>query len=169
MQRTLESLAEAVAPQVLLDAIEASRRLTDLGVPHALIGGLAVGIHGHPRATKDADFLVGDTAFERIAPLLVFREELRDLARVGVIDFMPLPLGHPELSEFLRVPSSDEIPVIAPEALILLKLQANRAQDRADIVALLDAGVNTATTTAYLRQNAPDLLSRFAELVSDRG
>jgi hypothetical protein len=28
----------------------------ELGVPHALIGGLAVGLHGHPRATKDVDF-----------------------------------------------------------------------------------------------------------------
>jgi hypothetical protein len=28
------------------------------GVPYALCGGLAVGVHGYPRATKDIDFLV---------------------------------------------------------------------------------------------------------------
>ena len=55
---SIEELAEVVAPSVLLDAIDTSRRLTALGVPHALIGGLAVGLHGHPRATKDVDFLV---------------------------------------------------------------------------------------------------------------
>ena len=35
-------------------AARVSRLLTELGVPHALIGGLAVGVHGHPRATKSS-------------------------------------------------------------------------------------------------------------------
>jgi len=167
VNRALESLAEAVAAQVLLDAIEASRRLSELGVPHALIGGLAVGLHGHPRATKDADFLVGDAAFERTEPLLVFRDELRDLVRVGVVDLVPLPPGHPELSAFLGMQSGGEIPVVAPEGLVLLKLLANRPQDRADVGMLLDRGVSITHVTAYLRQNAPDLVSRFAEIVAD--
>jgi hypothetical protein len=165
--RSLETLAETVAPQVLLDAIEASRRLTELGVPHALIGGLAVGLYGHPRATKDVDYLVGASAFDQMSPLLVFRAELRDLARVGVIDFMPLPLGHPELAADLRVPSGDEIPVIGPEGLVLMKLLANRVQDRADIIALLDAGISAASVTIYLRANATQFVTRFAELVSE--
>jgi hypothetical protein len=55
MSSRFEALADAVAPKVLLDAVDASRRLSELGVPHALIGGLAVGVHGHPRATKDVD------------------------------------------------------------------------------------------------------------------
>ena len=82
MAHPLQALADAVAAQVLVDAIEASRRLTELGVPHALIGGLAVGLYGPPRATKDVDYLVGDAAFDPTSSLLVFREELRDLARV---------------------------------------------------------------------------------------
>ncbi|MEO8084120.1 MAG: hypothetical protein ABI780_09880 [Ardenticatenales bacterium] len=166
MAQQLEHLAATVAAQVLLDAIEASKRLTELGVPHALIGGLAVGMHGHPRATKDVDFLVGDEAFDRTSPLLVFREELRDLVRVGVIDLLPLPEGHRELSEYLSLPESGDIPVIGPEGLILLKLLANRPQDRADISALLDRGISVAAVTSFLRRNASELLPRFAEIVA---
>jgi hypothetical protein len=160
-------LAEVVAPQVLLDAIEASRRLTELGVPHALIGGLAVGLYGHPRATKDVDFLVADQAFERIAPILVFRAELSDMARVGVVDFMPLPPDQPALAAHLRIPDGHEIPVINPEGLIVLKLLADRPQDRADIKALLNAGIDEATIADFLNRHAPVLVARFAELVSE--
>lgn len=165
----LERLAETVASHVLLDAIETSQRLAGLGVPHALIGGLAVGMHGHPRATKDVDFLVGDAAFARTEPLLVYREELRDLVRVGVIDLMPVPPGHPELALYLRVPDDTEVPIIGPEALVLLKLLANRPQDRADVVALLGAGLDVAAATDYLRRNAPELTGRFAALVAEIG
>lgn len=165
----LGSLAEAVAGRVLLDAIEASRRLAELGIPHALIGGLAVGLHGHPRATKDVDFLVGEEAFDRTEPLLVFRAELRDLVRVGVVDLMPLPRGHEELAEYLELPAGNEIPVIGPEGLVLLKILANRPQDRADVSTLLRHGLSVASVTAYLRRYAPALVSRFAEIVEGTG
>lgn len=166
MADRFEELAGAVAAKVLLDAIDASQRLSELGVPHALIGGLAVGVHGHPRATKDVDFLVGAEAFERTSPLLVYRDELRDLARLGVIDLLAVPPAYPSLREHL-VPevTGGEVPVVPVEALILLKLHANRPQDRADVVALLDAGADTAVVTRYLRDHAPDLVARFAELV----
>jgi len=162
----LASLAEVVAERVLLDAVEASRRLTELGIPHALIGGLAVGLHGYPRTTKDVDFLVGSEAFERTEPVLVFRAELRDLVRVGVVDLMPLPLGHGELAEHLSVLTDDGVPVIGVEALVLLKLLANRPQDRADVGQLIDVGLDVSAVTGYLRRNAPQLLAAFAEIVA---
>ncbi len=168
VSRSLAPLADAVAAQVLVDAIDASRRLAELGVPHALIGGLAVGLHAQPRATKDVDFLVGDEAFEQTEPLLVYRRELRELVRVGVIDLMPLPAGHAEMSAQLAIPSGDEIPVIGPEGLILLKLLANRPQDRADISALIGHGVSVGAVTAYLRQHAPGLVPLFAEIVASQ-
>lgn len=62
-----------------------SEALTSLGVRHALVGGLAVGVHGHPRATKDIDFIVGAEAFATTSPRLTFREELADVVRWGVI------------------------------------------------------------------------------------
>lgn len=129
MRRGIEALAEVVAPSVLLGAINTSRRLTELDIPHALIGGLAVGLHGHPRATKDVDFLVGDQAFERMTPILVYREELSEITRIGVVDLMGVPPRHGELRNVLALPTAGEIPVIPAPALILLKLLAARPQD----------------------------------------
>ena len=79
----MDELAQVVSPAILQRAARVSRLLTKLGVPHALIGGLAVGVHGHPRAAKDVDFLVGPEAFERTSPFAVYREELKEIARVG--------------------------------------------------------------------------------------
>ena len=77
----MDELAQVVSPAILQRAARVSRLLTKLGVPHALIGGLAVGVHGHPRATKDVYFLVGPEAFERTSPFAVYREELKEIAR----------------------------------------------------------------------------------------
>ena len=166
MVHRLDELAGTVAAKVLVDAVDASKRLSELGVPHVLIGGLAVGVHGHPRATRDVDFLVGAEAFEQTSPLLVYRQELRDLARLGVIDLLALPPTYPFLEGLLvSEATAGEVPVIPVEALILLKLDADRPQDRADVVALLHAGADTERVTLYLRAHAPQLVARFAELV----
>ena len=162
---SFEDLAEAVAPQVLLDAIRVGERLTELRVPHVLIGGLAVGLNGHPRATKDVDYMVGPEAFEMTEPLLVYREELRDVVTMGVIDLLAVPTHYPFLAEQLRVPGPGEVPVVSIEALTLLKLDANRAQDRADVARLVDAGADPIEIRDYLQTNAPDLVSRFLELL----
>ncbi len=134
-------------------------------MPHALIGGLAVGVHGHPRATKDVDFLVGAEAFESMSPFLVYRDDLNDLPKVGVVDLLAVPPEFPSLSKHLSASSPVEVPITPVEALILLKLHANRPQDRVDVTALLRAGANTARVRDYLRERAPELAVRFAELV----
>jgi hypothetical protein len=165
MSRGIEALAEVVAPSVLVDAIDTSRRLAALGVPHALIGGLAVGLHGYPRATKDVDFLVGDEAFERTTPIVVYRAELAEIARAGVIDLMSVPPLHDELRSLLAIPEGGEIPVIPAPALILLKLLAGRPQDLADVHALLKAGVEVFAVRSYLGEYAPQLVPALARLV----
>ena len=37
---------------------------SDEKVEYLLVGAHALAVHGHPRATKDVDFLVGDEAFQ---------------------------------------------------------------------------------------------------------
>lgn len=165
MSFDLEALAEVVAPSVIVDAIDASYRLAALGIPHALIGGLAVGLHGYPRATRDVDFLVGDEAFERKSPVVIFRRELADIARAGAIDLMSVPPQHDELRSLLAVPERGEIPVIPVPALVLLKLEAGRPQDLADVHALLKAGADVLEVRAYLGEHAPQLVSELAKLV----
>lgn len=165
MHGSLADLLSVVSSDILASAIEASETLSRLGIPHALIGGLAVGMHGHPRATKDADFLVGREAFVRMQPIIQFREEVGAMAEMGVMDFLAVPERFESLVELLRVPSEGQIPVIPVEGLILLKLDANRPQDRADIVALLRRGIDAASVSEYLRRIAPDTVERFAQLV----
>src|SRR5215211_3585405 len=54
-----------VDPEIVRAAHQASQKLHEAGIPHALAGGLAVCAHGYPRTTDDVDFLVGDEAFEK--------------------------------------------------------------------------------------------------------
>ena len=60
-------LVDVVAPRVLEAMNTASEMLKRAGVRHVVVGGLAVGANGFPRATKDVDFLVGDEAFQQHA------------------------------------------------------------------------------------------------------
>jgi len=163
----LHELGAVVAANVIEDAIEIGELLARLRVPHALIGGLAVGLNGFPRATKDVDYLVGSEAFEKTAPFLVYRSELKDRIEMAVVDLLAVPDAFPCLADQLAVVEVGEVHVVAPEALILMKLSANRPQDRADVAHLLDAGVDERDVASYLAEHAPDLLNRFAELVDE--
>jgi hypothetical protein len=58
------------------------------------------------------------------------------------------------------------LPVIPVEHLILIKLEAGRIQDDADVVALLKTGASTTTVGRYLRSMGPKLLPRFRQLVA---
>ena len=161
---SLDALAEVVAPGILVEALNTSRKLTQLGIRHALIGGLAVGLHGHPRATKDVDFLVGDQAFSRMAPIIQYRPELADVVRLGVIDLMAVPCGQQQLQNDLALPEGGGVPIIPLAPLILLKLSAGRPQDLSDVHALLLAGADMDEVRGYLGEHAPDLVPLLAQL-----
>lgn len=165
MSNVLDGLRSVVHPDILERTESISKMLTALGVPHALIGGLAVGVHGHPRLTKDVDFIVGPQAFERTQPLLVYRPELVEVARVGFSDLMGIPPACPWLEAEVALGSA--VPVISLPGLVLMKLLAFRAQDQADVAALLrDDETRLADVSDYLAQHAPDLLIRLGEVLS---
>ena len=168
MPLSIEALIGIVAAEVLLDAIKTSALLTQLGVPHALIGGLAIGLYGHPRATKDVDYLVDDSAFASTKPLLVYRQELATVVKMGVVDLLAIPTGRAVLRELLELPNPGVIPVIGLPALVMMKLDAGRTQDMADINAVLDAGANPDIIGMFLAESAPDLRDQFAELLDRR-
>lgn len=163
----LEPLADVVAPAVLERAESVSAQLTALGVPHVLIGGLAVGVHGHVRATKDVDFLVGTEAFETVAPILVYRDELKDLVRIGYTDLMSVPPGFPALEEELAVEA--DVPVISLPALVLMKLDAARPRDRDDVRRLIAGNREQLRAVRdYLQRQAPSMVHRLAEVLAER-
>lgn len=151
-------LLDGVVSERVLDAMRAAaEQLSRLGVRHWLVGGLAVGAHGHPRATKDVDFFVGDEAFERHGGGLVTMKPGVPIQANGVV------VDHLSANEeaFLTeaLPSPEEVLAVAPiEVLLYLKLKSPRAKDRADVVELIKAGADVARTRAFVLEHAPDLV-----------
>jgi len=56
--------------------LEITQRLNDLGIPHAILGGMALVAHGYDRTTVDVDILVTSTSLE---------EALRSLDGLGYV------------------------------------------------------------------------------------
>lgn len=157
-----------VAPKVRDAALKTAAQLKHLGIRHALVGGLAVGAHGYVRATTDVDFLVGEEAFDHQGLLVAFKAGVPIEVDGIRIDYLsPVSLG-PQLEEALNHPQLSEGLAIVPiEALIYLKLVAQRRKDLLDVVELLKAGADVKRVRAYLQQYANDLLPRFEELVTE--
>jgi hypothetical protein len=155
----LSLVDDIVAARVVGAMRTTSRLLTELGVRHVVVGGLAVGANGYPRATQDVDFLVSENAFVTkeggivlLAPGIPFQVN-------GVaIDYLAADVDEPHLSAALDGAFGGAID--APR-LIYMKLKANRLRDQLDVVELVKAGVDRDACRSYLEANAPELGSLF--------
>jgi len=150
----LDLIAELEA---LVDAFDRER------VDYALCGGLAVAIHGHPRATMDIDFLIEaaelaraiqvaqDAGFDVPARKMLFglREgSPREMRRVSKLDpethalvSLDLMVVDPGFEEVwaarIVVPwRGREISIVSRAGLVTMKRLAGRPQDLADHAAL---------------------------------
>jgi hypothetical protein len=155
----LSLLDDVVSPKVI-DAMKvASRALQALGIRHVVVGGLAVGANGHPRATGTVDFLVGDEAFEHHPGDVITMKPGVPIQVGGVaIDLVSVGEDEPHLAEALAAPPGSSI---AAAPLIYLKLKSPRQKDLADVVELIKAGVDIAATRAYLAGHAPGYVAAF--------
>lgn len=126
------------------------------GVPVALIGAAALGVHGAPRYSVDIDLLtlapqVLSKAFWR-ALTTVPPPELRrgdpDDPLEGVVRFASSPpldliVGRGAAMRFAVSSATSEgdlgVSVVTPLGLLLLKLEAGGPQDRYDILSLVQA------------------------------
>lgn len=157
------SLLEGVVAANVLDAARmASAQLTKLGIEHALAGGLAVGAHGYPRATRDVDFLVTESAFEHHEGGLVTMKYGMPIQIGGVlVDFLS--------AQAMKVPmagtTTTGIPLVPLNTLIHLKLLSPRHKDSTDVVELVKAGADVKAVRSYLQAQAQDLLPRFDAMV----
>lgn len=158
----LALLHDVVAPKVLEALRLASEALTAAHVRHVVVGGLAVGANGHPRATKDVDFLVGDEAFEHHGKLVTLRAGLPFQVDGVAVDFLSPEPEEPFLEAALAAAPGS---VIEAAPLVYMKLKASRMQDRADVVALIKSSLDVASCRSYLQANAPALVARFDDLV----
>jgi len=164
----LKEVFRFVAPQVREAALKTAHQLNQLGIRHALAGGLAVGAHGYIRATTDVDFLVGDEAFEHKGSVVAFKPGVPIEVDGVRIDYLsPISLGK-QLEKVLDDPPVNEGLAIVPiEVLIYMKLMARRRRDLVDVVELVRAGANVNSVRDYLQQYAHDLVPTFEELAND--
>jgi hypothetical protein len=145
----------------LLDALDAAN------VEHALCGGLAVAVHGHPRATMDIDLLVPASAlasamavarqrgFDLPARKMTFGLAVgapREVQRVSKLDpdsgallSLDLLVVGPTLDEvwagrIVAAWGERRVSVVSREGLAIMKRLAGRPQDLADLAALDGSG-----------------------------
>lgn len=151
-----------VSSRILRALYSAAAEYESLGVPYVVIGGLAVGAYGAPRATKDVDFLVGEEAFEHHGPIVSFLPGLPIAS--GDVPVDPVSIAQDEgfLLKSLDEPfRSREVAIVDLPALIYLKLSAGRHRDLDDVERLIQAGVDEAPIRKYLEKHAPDLVAAY--------
>lgn len=133
-------------------------------VEYALCGGIALAIHGAPRATQDIDVLIQEEDLDRIRQVardcgFIFESLPMDFAASGItiyrftklIENLPLmldaliangPLAAVWQSRLAMTFETGPIHVVSKQGLVTMKLAAGRPQDIADIkrLAELDRG-----------------------------
>jgi hypothetical protein len=174
---SLRNLDDAVPTRFVETLLRVSAGLDRLGVPHLLLGGIAVGVHGHPRTTRDVDFLIGTAGCVRIDGLLYPSEAVLALIDREVIPVDTLVLRDPdpqlnagfafELDAMLASPfRAGGVPIAPIELIVGTKLLRQKAQDVADIVELaqlatFDRDRVRAFVARCLRPPLPDDLERM--------
>ena len=141
-------LVDVVAPKVLEALKLASEALALANVRHVVVGGLAVGANGYPRATKDVDFLVGDEAFHRHAS--------------GLVTMRPEIPFQVFLEATLAAPPGT---IMEAAPLVYLKLKSPRRKDHVDVIEMIKGGIDTRQCREYLVAHAPAFVKAFDESV----
>jgi hypothetical protein len=147
MTRPDPTLLVDVVSAKVLDALKlASEALTLAQVRHVVVGGLAVGANGYPRATRDVDFLVGAEAFHHHASGLLLSPETHE-------PFLEATLSAPPGSMMEAAP------------LVYMKLKSPRRKDHVDVIEMIKGGIDTTDCRAYLAAHAPAFVPAFDECV----
>jgi hypothetical protein len=161
----LSLLDGVVAPEVLDALRRGSEALTRARVRHVVVGGLAVGANGYPRATKDVDFLVGQEAFvHHPGGLVTLRPEVPFQVNGVAIDLLSPEADEPFLNDVLAQPPGS---IMEAGPLVYMKLKASRLRDRGDVAELVKKSIDVAAVRSYLQQHAPPMAARFDDLVRE--
>lgn len=157
--------------QLIAQLREADAALGQAGIRYTLIGGVAVNIHGHLRATRDLDLMLlvddADSAhdlfvglgYEAIDRRPDVASYVRGAARLDVI-YAVRPVNRGLLEHSQEVTFGDlRLPVISVEGLLGLKIQAfnddpRRIDDLTDMIELVRlhrADLNLEEVRSYFR------------------
>lgn len=159
----------------VLDAARAaSRVLAESGIAGGVIGGVAVMLHGHVRATSDVDIYVPEplAAFaERLtAAGFEFRPTERQFAYHGVpVQLVSAAHASPVPTHFVTL---EDVRTVSLADLINLKLRSGtrsplRARDLGDVVDLIRANGLDGRFTPRVAKPLRDEFRRLARMVRD--
>lgn len=145
--------------------------LLALGIPHVVVGGLAVNAHGHQYATKDVDYLVTEAdAFEG-SVVVTHRPGVPFRVAEVPIDFVVEVPSYPEkvkqaMRENIAAARSraDKVVVVQDWLLVWMKLNAGRNKDRAAVEGLVKAGLDVPSVREHLVEAGPQ---RIVEMFDD--
>jgi hypothetical protein len=158
-----ELLVDVVSAKVLNAMQVASDALARMSVRHVVVGGLAVGANGWPRATRDVDFLVGEEAFEHHGGGLVTVRAGLPIQVGGVaVDCLSVRDDEPFLAAALAAPPGSFAP--AP-VLVYMKLKSPRSKDRQDVIELIKVGIDVDACRSYLESNALQLVAKLDDAI----
>ena len=162
-----------------------SERLSSLSVPHALVGGYALILHGVRRFTEDIDLLVTESGLRQIREALLGsgyvtipgnERNIRDAATGVRVEFIvtgqypgdgkPKPIAFPDPDAVGQ--EIDAVRVVGLEALVELKLASGmtgkgRLQDLADVQRLIQTHRLSGEFAEALH---PYVRAKFCELLS---
>src|ERR1700722_1505079 len=142
-------------------------------VRYALIGGVAAGAYGQPRATKDVDFLVGDEAFDTFGAVVSFRPGIPLEAHGIPIDNIPLSVEYRRL--YVRALDerieSDELGVwiASPEMVAVTKLAGGRPRDITAVAEMMHAGAMNIDELGLLVRPHAKLLAAYRQAFGQYG
>jgi hypothetical protein len=128
-----------------------------------VVGGLAVGANGFPRATKDVVFLVGDEAFEHHPDgLVTLRPGVPFQVNRVAVDFIGAEASEGFLAAALEAEAGS---MIEGPPLVYMKLKSPRHKDRTDVIELVKAGLDVDRCRAHLSAHAPSFVGEFDDAV----
>lgn len=157
-------LVDVVAPKVLEALKLASEALIAAKVRHVVVGGLAVGANGYPRATKDVDFLVGAEAFHHHANgLVTMRPEIPFQVNGVAVDLLSPEAGEDFLEATLAAPPGA---MMDAPPLVYMKLKSPRRKDQVDVIEMVKGGIDAKHCREYLAAHAPTFVALFDECVA---
>lgn len=163
--------SEMIPESLKTVAKNVSAVLKEKGILHALVGGIAAGVYSNPRTTGDIDFIIPSSAeselqeFGDVSPLSSTVPGVTVDVNGVEVDFIFAPSYMPN-SAYSSGAKFEGIPVLGPEAFILMKLLAGRIKDTGDIIEILKAGkVDHDKIKKYIKNHSPEELKDFESLI----
>ena len=166
---SLQPLIEAGMQDVLSVLDQVSRQLSEAGIRHVAIGGLAAGVYGWPRASREVDLLVGAEAFDKLpSGELEPRRPLPERVEGIPVNYLYIDEAGRFLDRAFETPVFvNGIPFAPPEILVCTKLLRLTMRDQADIVDVLKGKVvDRKRIRAFLGARLPLLVSHYDALAS---